>query len=93
MKNSFKIQYSSHFRKSIKLFKKNHKLKDDFDYILTILEVDPFNLSRVHDIKKLTDTIGGEGQWRIRVGKYRLRYDIVSQYVILYTFKHRKDAY
>ncbi|MCD4655109.1 type II toxin-antitoxin system RelE/ParE family toxin [bacterium] len=31
--------------------------------------------------------------WRIRVGEYRIRYDIESDSVILYLVKHRKDIY
>jgi len=63
------------------------------DKILDILEEDPYNLSRQHNIKKLTNLEKGEGQWRIRAGKYRLRYDILDQDVVLYSFSHRKDAY
>ena len=33
------------------------------------------------------------GQWRIRVGDYRLRYDVVGSDVILHRFLHRKDIY
>ena len=33
------------------------------------------------------------GQWRIRIGDYRLRYDIEGNKVILLTILHRKDIY
>ncbi|MBI3961397.1 MAG: type II toxin-antitoxin system RelE/ParE family toxin [Deinococcus sp.] len=35
----------------------------------------------------------GAAQWRIRAGDYRLRYDIVGSDVVLYSFRHRKEAY
>jgi mRNA interferase RelE/StbE len=33
------------------------------------------------------------GQWRIRVGDYRIRYDIEGSRVLLYRVRHRKDIY
>jgi mRNA-degrading endonuclease RelE of RelBE toxin-antitoxin system len=51
--------------------------------MIAVLEIDPLNTSRRHNIKKLTNVEEGEGQWRIRSGVYRLRYDIVAHDVIL----------
>jgi mRNA interferase RelE/StbE len=33
------------------------------------------------------------GQWRYRVGDYRIRYDIESQIIILHVVRHRKEVY
>jgi mRNA interferase RelE/StbE len=33
------------------------------------------------------------GQWRIRVGDYRIRYDIEGEEVLLYRVRHRRDIY
>jgi mRNA interferase RelE/StbE len=33
------------------------------------------------------------GKWRIRVGDYRIRYDIEGNQVLLYRVRHRKDIY
>jgi mRNA interferase RelE/StbE len=33
------------------------------------------------------------GQWRYRVGDYRIRYDIVGQVVVLHLVRHRKEVY
>jgi mRNA interferase RelE/StbE len=33
------------------------------------------------------------GQWRIRVGDYRIRYDIEGDRVLLYRVRHRRDIY
>jgi len=33
------------------------------------------------------------GQWRIRIGDYRIRYDIEGNKVILLRILHRKDIY
>ena len=33
------------------------------------------------------------GQWRVRVGDYRIRYDIEGSTVLLYRVRDRKDIY
>jgi mRNA interferase RelE/StbE len=33
------------------------------------------------------------GQWRIRIGDYRMRYDIIGNDVVLHRVRHRKDIY
>jgi len=33
------------------------------------------------------------GQWRVRVGDYRIRYDIKGSEVLLYRVRDRKDIY
>jgi len=58
-----------------------------------LLQVDPYNRTREHDIRKLAGVDQGEGQWRIRVGDYRLRHDIIGRDVLLYSFRHRREVY
>ena len=53
------------------------------------LESHPFGPAPA--IKKLKGT--GVGQWRLRVGLYRVRYDVVHRDVVLYRVRHRKDIY
>jgi mRNA-degrading endonuclease RelE of RelBE toxin-antitoxin system len=66
---------------------------DAMEALLAILHHDPYNRSGRHQIKKLTGCKPGEGQWRIRWKEYRLRYDILGSNVVLYSFRHRKEAY
>jgi mRNA interferase RelE/StbE len=33
------------------------------------------------------------GQWRLRVGDWRIRYDIEGDQVLLYRVRHRRDIY
>jgi len=61
--------------------------------LIAILETDPYNRTRRYDIKKLTGVKAGNGQWRIRQGDYRLRYDIFGREVVLYAFRHRREVY
>jgi mRNA-degrading endonuclease RelE of RelBE toxin-antitoxin system len=94
MPESFHIHVSSRFhREAQKLLRQHPELTDALEGVREVLRVDPTNHSGEHDITKLTGVAQGEGQWRIRVGHYRLRYDITSRDVVLYSFRHRREAY
>ena len=59
-----------------------------------VLSEDPTNRSGSHDIKKLTNVPRGEGQWRLAIGRFRLRYDVYDQDVVLqYCGLRREDMY
>jgi len=52
------------------------------------LRENPF--SRSLDIKKLQVPLEG---FRLRVGDYRVMYDIEEKWIKIYSIRHRKDAY
>jgi len=59
-----------------------------------ILSLDPHNKSRKYPIKKLTNVPAGEGQYRIRSGRFRFRYDVAErEVVLLYCGLRREDTY
>jgi mRNA-degrading endonuclease RelE of RelBE toxin-antitoxin system len=58
-----------------------------------VLETDPFNLEGRANIRKLVDVPPGEGQFRLRIGDYRLRYDVVGDEVILHSMRPRGQSY
>jgi addiction module RelE/StbE family toxin len=90
----FQLIATAGFSRSLKkLTAKHPELVDAYQKVLEVLLVDPSNLTRHHHIKKLTDVKAGDGQWRIRVGDYRLRYDIDGLNVVLRSINDRKDAY
>lgn len=60
---------------------------------IELLETDPFNLDSHAQIRKLVDVPAGEGQFRLRLGDYRLRYDVVGNEVILHSMRPRRDSY
>ncbi len=62
---------------------------------LTILETDPHNVSRTHHIRKLRGVTRGEGgQHRLRLGRFRFRYNIEGRdVVLLYCGLRREDTY
>ena len=62
------------------------------EYVLAaiaVLENNPFGPPP--GVKKLKGK--GIGQWRLRIGNYRVRYDIIQKDVVLYRVRHRKDIY
>ena len=61
---------------------------------IEILEADPHNAGRAHNILKLKGVAAGEGQYRLRLGRFRFRYDIAGREVVLvYCGLRREDTY
>ena len=59
-----------------------------------ILRSDPYNLDRRFAIKKLVDVPAGHGQYRLRIGRFRFRYDVTDQIVFLVRCSlRREDSY
>ncbi len=73
--------------------RRNPEVAALLEEMIAILETDPYNRTRQYDITKLAGVKPGKGQRRIRQGDYRLRYDIFSRDVVLYSIRHRKEAY
>lgn len=94
MSQVFRVLPSTRFERDFEeIYKRNRDIIRKIEPLRIISLHDPYNRSRRYGIKKLRDVPIGEGQYRIRSGKYRLRYDIIGNDVILYSFKHRKEAY
>jgi mRNA-degrading endonuclease RelE of RelBE toxin-antitoxin system len=90
----YEVQSTPAFERSAKQLTKKHvRIADILDAAREVLEQDPSNLSRTHDIKKLTSVPAGQGQWRIRIGNHRMRYDIDGETVVLRSINDRRDAY
>jgi mRNA-degrading endonuclease RelE of RelBE toxin-antitoxin system len=51
----------------------------------------PYNRTRRHQIKKLENISPGKGQYRLRLGRWRFRYDIEGQDVVLYYCGLRRE--
>ncbi len=94
MPQPFLIHASSRFQRDVRRRIKQHpKLLTALEELRVILSEDPHNRTQQYPIKKLRNIKPGEGQWRIRHGDYRLRYDIFDGEVVLYSFRHRREAY
>ncbi|MEK7648961.1 MAG: type II toxin-antitoxin system RelE/ParE family toxin [Patescibacteria group bacterium] len=94
MATPYQLHTTSLFVRDVKhSLKKNLRLKLIVENAQSILESDPYNRSGHHNIRKLQGLKVGEGIFRLRIGDYRIRYDIIKNDVVLYSFRDRKDAY
>lgn len=77
-----------------KLKRKHRELAATYAEALGVLADDPFNRSSKHNIRKLTNVAQGEGLYRLRIGRWRFRYDIYGSEVLLsYCGLRREDTY
>ncbi|MFY9493323.1 MAG: type II toxin-antitoxin system RelE/ParE family toxin [Minisyncoccia bacterium] len=89
---AFKVYTTSSFDRELKkAVSKDRVLLTAFENIAAVFSADPFNSKREYNIRKLTDV--DHGKWRLRLGDYRIRYDVDGQKVILHSIKNRKDTY
>jgi mRNA interferase RelE/StbE len=79
----FQLVPTKTFLKDLK--KVDLKLKKKISRLLDSLQENPFQGKKLTAIEI--------GKWRIRVGNYRIRYDVEENLIILYTIRHRKDIY
>ncbi len=77
-------------KKYKKLLVRDGGMREFFASALAQLERDPKTL---RSTKKLVGMVDGNGEWRIRMGVYRMRYDINGDTVVLHTIGLRKDIY
>ena len=91
----FSVLTTPHFDRLFRKLQKRHAdLLAQYREALTILQVDPYNRRHTYAIKKLIGVEPGEGQYRLRLGRWRFRYDIRGQEVILhYCGLRREDTY
>ena len=91
----YSVLTTSHFDRLMKkLATKHPELVERFEQALTILSADPYNKSGKYAIKKLVNVSVGEGQYRLRSGRFRFRYDIEGLKVVLhYCGLRREDTY
>ncbi len=95
MKPRFIVKVTPQFEKlARKLVKAHPQFRKRLAETQAILESDPYNSSRTHPIKKLAGVKSGEGQYRLRVGRFRFRYDVSGKEVwLLYCGLRREDTY
>jgi mRNA-degrading endonuclease RelE of RelBE toxin-antitoxin system len=91
----FSVRVTPHFERLIKRLNKQHAdFVDYYEKAVRILGTDPYNRTRIYQIKKLENVASGEGAWRLRLGRWRFRYDIWGQQVELsYCGLRREETY
>lgn len=95
MADPFRVQATRGFDRLAKANRKRHRdFSDLLDHALALLEADPLNHTRRHSIGKLSDVKPGDGQYRLRLGRWRFRYDVSGAVVTLrYCGLRREDTY
>jgi mRNA interferase RelE/StbE len=83
----YRLIITKRFRRDLKRLEP--KTHDEILFYLKKLEENPF--STALDIRKL---LGVKiGRWRLRIGDYRIRYDIEGEDIIPHVIRHRKEVY
>jgi len=95
MSDPFTVRTTPRFDRLLKKLSKKHPdLTSLFDEALAILKADPYNRTRAHRIKKLQDVAAEDGWFRLRLGRWRFRYNIWGQEVELtYCGLRREETY
>ena len=97
MPGPFRVSTTSHFDRLAKALRKRHR--QEFVAALTravdILRADPHNTTGQYPLRKLVDAHPGQGQFRLRIGRFRFRYNVTGeQHIILVRCSlRRKDTY
>jgi mRNA-degrading endonuclease RelE of RelBE toxin-antitoxin system len=87
------VETSSHFERDFrKLARRHPEVIEHFEHALGILATDPYNRTQSHPIKKLRGVPAGDGQYRLRFGRFRFRYDVVDRVVYLKAVALRSEA-
>ena len=82
MNGAFDVQSTSRFDRELKKLARAHpNAMDEFAAILPALRTDRYNQTRRFPIKKLKGVKPGEGQYRIRIHRFRFLYDIEGRIV------------
>jgi hypothetical protein len=95
MAAAFRVRSTGAFDRLAKGHRKRHReFPDRLDQAVAVLENDPLNRTRYHAIAKLADVEPGDGQYRLRLGRWRFRYDVSGTEVTLrYCGLRREDTY
>ena len=91
---AYSVLTTAHFDRLLKKLAARHpELVERFEEAITILSLDPHNKSQKYQIKKLQGVAAGDGQYRLRSGRFRFRYDVEGREVLLlYCGLRREDT-
>ena len=97
MTHFFAVVATPRFGRLLRSLGKRHlDLTDRYEEALEILTTDPANRSQQHHIRKLRGVQPDEGQYRLRLGRWRFRYDIhqrQKEVVLHYCGLRREETY
>jgi len=95
MTSAFTVRTNSRYDRLAKTLQRQHpKFVTHHRSAVQVLAGDPYNRSRFHHIKKLEGVPQGDGQYRLALGRWRFRYDILGTAVLLsYCGLRRENTY
>ena len=93
--SEFRVFVTARFERDYRSLGRGHpELAERYAAALAVLKRDPYNRTRRYPIKKLEGIAAGHGQYRLRSGRFRFRYDIQGQLVFLKACSlRREDTY
>jgi len=90
----YRITVPPGFERDVRRLRKRFpRVHASYEEALEILETDPLNREKRADITKLVDVRAGDGQFRLRLGDWRLRYDVFGAEVVLHSMRPRSESY
>ena len=91
----FSVRTMPRFDRLLHVLHRQHgEIADRYAEALKILGADPYNQTRHYHIKKLIGIGQNDGQYRLTLGRWRFRYDIFDQEVVLqYCGLRRENTY
>jgi hypothetical protein len=96
MSGALRVSTTRRFDRLARVLRRQHPgvFTESLRTAIAILEYDPFNETRRHPIRKLQGVAAGDGQYRLRLGHWRFRYDVSASAVVLhYCGLRREDTY
>jgi hypothetical protein len=95
MTRPFSVHVTPHYEQLFRKLLKGHpELESAQRRVHDILTTDPHNVSRSHDVTKLEAIPQGQGQYRLRLGRFRFRYDIFGTEIwLFYCGLRREETY
>jgi hypothetical protein len=95
MTSGFTVRTNSRYDRLAKTLQRRHpEFATHYRSALQILATDPYNRSRLHNTKKLEGVSEGDGRYRLALGRWRFRYDILGTVVLLsYCSLRRENTY
>lgn len=95
MSPNFSVLVTPSFRRlARRLTSEQPEFSQLYQEALAILQEDPLNRTRRHPIRKLRNVRPGEGQYRLRLRRFRFRYDVQGSVVeLVYCGLRREDTY
>ena len=92
----FSLRHSPRFDRLARRLtdKQPQEFPERYTKAIEILKTDPTNRTGRYRIKKLKGVVAGDGRWRLALGRFRFRYDIVGAVVeLVYCGLRREDTY